>query len=81
MNYDERLDRLEKLNEQAVELLKTLLGIEQTQTGAIKRHEETVNRHELLLQRIETGLAEATDKLNGLINREMKRDGGPEATA
>jgi hypothetical protein len=74
MNYDERLDRLEKLNGQAVELLKTLLEIESIQSGSLKRHEE-------MFTRIETNLAEATDKLNLLIAREMKREGGPEAAA
>jgi hypothetical protein len=33
---------------------------------------------ETRFQRIETGLAEATEKINFIINREMHREGGPE---
>jgi len=49
-----------------------LLGVEQTQSQPLKRHEE-------VFIRIETNLAEATDKLNGLLGREMRREGGLEA--
>jgi hypothetical protein len=35
--------------------------------------------HEQMLRRIATALAEGTDKINFLIDREMRREGGPES--
>jgi hypothetical protein len=66
MNYDERLDRLEKMNQQAVSIRKTLLDIEQGQTGALKRHEQWMHD-------FETKMLEIEDKLNALID--IKRNG------
>jgi hypothetical protein len=45
----------------------------------IAEHHGKVYDHERMLQRIERALAEATDKINFLIDREMKREGGPES--
>jgi hypothetical protein len=47
--------------------------------GRISEMETMRAASEARLQRIETGLAEATDKINLLIDREMRREGGPEA--
>jgi hypothetical protein len=47
--------------------------------GRISEMETMRAASEARLQRIETELAEATDKINLLIDREMRREGGPEA--
>jgi hypothetical protein len=64
--------------------------LEKRQSESIKAHAEWMEEHEAdykkriekyeeRMQRIETNLAEATDKLNLMIGREMRREGGPEA--
>ena len=43
-----------------------------------RAHAKRLFDHDRMLERIETGLAEATDKVNFIIQREMRREGGPE---
>jgi hypothetical protein len=49
------------------------------QEKAIKRHEEWLAAHERAMLNLDIKLAEITEKANFLFDREMKRDGGPEA--
>jgi hypothetical protein len=49
------------------------------QEQAIKRHEEWLAGHERAMSNIDIKLAEITEKANFLFDREMKREGGPEA--
>lgn len=44
-----------------------------------KKMSERIKEHAELLVRIETNLAEVTDKLNMMIGRERRCEGGPEA--
>ena len=44
----------------------------------LKSHEKGMAGHEERMKRIEINLAEMTDKVNFLIDREMRREGGPE---
>jgi hypothetical protein len=43
----------------------------------LANHEQRVAEHEAIWRRIDTGLAEATDKIKFIIDREMRREGGP----
>jgi hypothetical protein len=45
----------------------------------IADHEARMAESEALWRRIDTGLAEATEKINFLIDREMRREGGLES--
>lgn len=49
------------------------------QVALEKKMSERIKEHAELLVRIETNLAEVTDKLNLMIGREMRRESGPEA--
>lgn len=49
------------------------------QEQAINRHEEWLAAHEHAMSNIDVKLAEIAEKANFLFNREMKREGGPEA--
>jgi septal ring factor EnvC (AmiA/AmiB activator) len=49
------------------------------QSSYMANHEARLIKSEARLQRIETNLAEATDKINLLVDREVRREGGPEA--
>jgi hypothetical protein len=51
----------------------------EVQEQAIKRHEEWLARHERAMSNIDIKLAEITEKANFLFDREMRRNGGPEA--
>lgn len=59
--------------------LAKLVEVLQLQAQSLDRHDQTFERHDRALERIETSLAEMTEKVHFLINREMKRNGGPEA--
>lgn len=48
------------------------------QVALEKKMSERIKEHAELLVRIETNLAEVTDKLNRMIGCEMRREGGPE---
>jgi len=45
----------------------------------IKEHAEFLARHQAFLDRHATVIGEIEDKLNALIDREIRREGGPEA--
>jgi hypothetical protein len=49
------------------------------QEQAVKRHEEWLAGHERAMSSIDIKLAEITEKANFLFDREMRREGGPEA--
>lgn len=45
----------------------------------IAENERRMTESEILWKRIDTALAEATEKINFIIDREMRREGGPES--
>ena len=48
------------------------------QAEYMANHEERLARSETRLELIEMRLAEASEKINFLVDREMRREGGPE---
>jgi tRNA A37 N6-isopentenylltransferase MiaA len=77
--YDTRLkdaELVQRLHQNALARHQEWLEIEQQ---AIKRHEEWLAGHEGAMSNIDVKLAEITEKANFLFDREMKREGGPEA--
>lgn len=57
-----------------VQALSVLADVQQKQAQVLAVHSDK-------LDRIETALFEMTAKVNFLIDREMRREGGPEANA
>ena len=45
----------------------------------VEEHESRIQEHESRMQRIEILLAEMTEKVNFLIDRDMRREDGPES--
>ncbi len=43
-------------------------------------HDQMMAEHDVIWRRIDVTMAEMTEKVHFLINREMKREGGPEAS-
>ena len=81
-----RLEALEKAHRELEDSFIVLTHVEtrmsqivRQQAEALADHESRMTASEARLQHIETGLAEATDKINFLIDREMRREGGPES--
>jgi septal ring factor EnvC (AmiA/AmiB activator) len=80
-----RMERLESAQRDLEDSFIVLAKIETRAAQVLRQHSEWMDRHEkeiaeskARLKHIEIGLAEATDKLNALIDREMRREGGPE---
>jgi len=48
------------------------------QSEWLANHETQIAESKARLKHIETSLAEATDKINFIIDRDMRREGGPE---
>ena len=61
------------------ELERRMGQVQRQQAEWLANHEARMAESEARLKHIETGLAEATDKINLLIEREMRREGGPES--
>jgi hypothetical protein len=53
--------------------------LEKRQSESIKAQAEWLERHEKRIERADILMAEMTEKVEFLLNREMKREGGPEA--
>ena len=80
-----RMEALEKaqgeLQDAFIVLTRTETRMSQLvreQAEYMANHEARLQDHERTLKRIDAGLAEATEKINFLIDREMRREGGPE---
>ena len=80
-----RMERLEQAHRDLEDSFIVLTQVETRASQVLRQHSEWLDDHEkeiaeskARLKHIETGLAEATDKLNALIDREMRREGGPE---
>jgi hypothetical protein len=89
---DKLLLRAQVLQQRALEILQKTVeehgSLHERQQEWQERHQEWQEKQEKWREeyeerwrRIDTGLAEATDKINFLIDREMRRQGGPEAHA
>jgi hypothetical protein len=65
-----------ELQERAIKRHEEWLEV---QEQAINRHEEWLARHERAMSNIDIKLAEITEKAKFLFDREMRREGGPEA--
>jgi hypothetical protein len=76
---EKTLERIAQIQEVQARNLASPVEIQQAQAKCLHAQEEKHWEHEEMFRRIETGLAEATDKINFLIDREMKREAGPEA--
>jgi hypothetical protein len=81
-----RMEALEKAQGELQDAFIVMTHVETRMSQLIKQqaeymadHEARLQHHEQMLKRIDTGLAEATDKINFLIDREMHREGGPDA--
>lgn len=84
-DMQERTERLERAHRELEDSLIVMTHLETRMSRVVRQHSEWLAQHEAeiaasngRLERIETGLAEAADKLNALIAREMRREGGPE---
>jgi hypothetical protein len=87
-----RMERLEKAHRDLEDSFIVMAHLETRASQVLRQYGEWLERHEqrmaerdaeiaasnARLRHIEIGLAEATDKLNALIGREMRREGGPE---
>ena len=72
----------ERSDERFRNLEDTLLvqaELEARMARQVKGHAEWLERHEEIWRRIDLLMAEMTDKVNFLIDREMRREGGAEA--
>jgi hypothetical protein len=81
-----RMEALEKAQSELQDAFIVMTHTETRMSQLVKlqaeymaNHETRLQHHEQMMQRIDTSLAEATDKINFLIDREMHREGGPEA--
>jgi hypothetical protein len=52
--------------------------LEKKQGERLKEHAQFIEKHETIMGRIETAMLEMTEKVNFLLNQEMKRGGGAE---
>ena len=68
------LDRIVEIQEVQARHMAALAEIQ-------VRQADRVDGHSNKLDRVETLLAEMTEKVNFLIDRDMRREGGPEAKA
>ncbi|HTU46809.1 MAG TPA: hypothetical protein VMF91_17205 [Bryobacteraceae bacterium] len=68
------LDRIIEIQEVQARHLATLAEIQLRQADRMIVHDDK-------LDRVETLLAEMTEKVNFLVDREMRREGGPETHA
>lgn len=81
-----RMEALEKAQNELQDAFIVMTHTETRMSQLVKQqaeymanHEARLQHHEQMMRRIDTGLAEATDKINLLIDREMHREGRPEA--
>ncbi|MGH9581659.1 MAG: hypothetical protein ACRD4O_01835 [Bryobacteraceae bacterium] len=78
-DYLSRFERVERNLDRVVAILEDVAEQLDRHTKILDRRAEMVGIHEDRLARAETLMAEMTDKVNFLIEREMKREGGPES--
>ena len=83
---EERLAALERARREIEDSLTVMAQLEARMSRVVRPRSEWLAQHEAeiaasnaRLKHIEIGLSEATDKLNALIGREMRREGGPES--
>lgn len=83
-----RFERMERTIERILEIqevqarhLATLAEMQLRQADRVDAQDDKLDRHHDKLDRVETLLAEMTEKVNFLIDREMRREGGPETHA
>jgi hypothetical protein len=78
-DLQERMQALENAQRRAESALAIVTEVASTLAEVARDHQKRLAEHEAILKHIEIGLAEASDKLNALIDREMRREGGPES--
>jgi Fic family protein len=85
-DYLSRFERVEKTLERIASIqevqsrnITSLFEILQLEARRIDRQDEKLDRHDYKLDRAETLLAEMTEKVNFLIDREIRREGGPDS--
>jgi septal ring factor EnvC (AmiA/AmiB activator) len=83
---EERLAALERARRELEDSLTVMAQLEARLSRVVRQQAEWLEQHDAeiveskaRLKHIEIGLAEASDKLNALIDREMRREGGPES--
>jgi hypothetical protein len=80
-DYLSRFERMERTLDRIVEIQEVqarhLAALAENQL----RHDDRLALHDNKLDRVETVLAEMTEKVNFLISREMRREAGPERHA
>jgi hypothetical protein len=81
-----RLEALERAHKELEDSFIVMTQLETRMSQVVRQqsewpanHETRLAESEARLKHIETGLAEATDKINFLIDRETRREGGPES--
>jgi len=80
-DYLSRFERMERTLDRIVEIQEVQARHLATLAEIQLRHADRVDAHDDKLDRVETLLAEMTEKVNFLISREMRREGGPETHA
>lgn len=84
-NMDKLLLRAQVLQQRALEILQETVAEhrewQKQQQEWQERQQKWREEYEERLKRIEIGNAEANDKINFLIDREMRREAGPESHA
>jgi hypothetical protein len=67
VSIDERLDKLESRVDRLTAMQARMMDVLELTVEAQARHAERLKEHEATWKRIDTALAEATEKLNALI--------------
>jgi len=78
-DVEQRLQALERARRELEDSFIVMTQLETRMSQVLRQQAEALDMQGSRLKHIETGLAEATDKINFLIDREMRREGGPES--
>jgi hypothetical protein len=73
-----RVQALEKARRELEDSFLVMAQLEARMSRVVREQAEALDGHNSRLKLIETRLAEVTDKINFIIEREMRREGGPE---
>ncbi len=78
-DFEHRLRALEQGHKDLDDAMLVHAHLEARAARRIKEHSEFIVKHEQIIGELDTLMREIGEKVSFLINREMKREGGPEA--
>ncbi len=78
-DFERRLSALEGAHKDLDDAMLVHAHLEARAARRLKEHAEFIARHEQIIGDLETIMREIGEKVDFLVNREMRREGGPEA--